>query len=144
MQTLWIILLFIWKFRVVLPAKMVMFNGTPDPITSYPTSISWISTGTMCAEACEADAYCVLSFWNISLNCYLYSVGDVVWIEMDVGETDQVAFKVRLSYLEKRRRELGVSRCLRLSFSHWRHPSKFKPVYRKKEERYQEHLFGEK
>ncbi|EFO99213.1 hypothetical protein CRE_17935 [Caenorhabditis remanei] len=74
---------------------MVMFNGTPDPNTSYPTSISWISTGKMCAEACEADAYCVLSFWNISLNCYLYSVGDVVWIEMDVGETDQVAFKIQ-------------------------------------------------
>ncbi|KAF1768112.1 hypothetical protein GCK72_008073 [Caenorhabditis remanei] len=58
---------------------MVMFNGTPDPITSYPTSISWISTGTMCAEACEADAY----------------LGDVVWIEMDVRETDQVAFKIQ-------------------------------------------------
>ncbi|KAF1768111.1 hypothetical protein GCK72_008072 [Caenorhabditis remanei] len=77
---------------------MVMFNGVPDPVTSYPTSISQASTGTMCAETCETDTYCILSFWNTSLNCYLYSVGDMIRIKEDTnveGEKGKVAFKIQ-------------------------------------------------
>uniref|UniRef100_A0A1I7UGC1 CW domain-containing protein n=1 Tax=Caenorhabditis tropicalis TaxID=1561998 RepID=A0A1I7UGC1_9PELO len=74
---------------------MVLMKGSPDPSTSYPTTILAGLSFDDCVSQCFSNDLCVASYGNNKSVCYLYLMGDISKIKTDNTSDDKIGMKMQ-------------------------------------------------